>query len=166
MSPVRLGVALAGLVALGGLVAGCGGSDHGAVTDVTLPSSLGITSTVPGPQGDTAPSSTTSTAAASTGPTGDGAPVIRQLRAEPGAATCVAGVIPVTVTFEVEPQPPVRVFAVFLDGNPAGSSNLADPITIASVACDDVVHTVLLIAAGTDGATSTQAVAFRSPPPA
>ena len=81
-------------------------------------------------------------------PGADGAPVIRSLRAEPGAAACTDGTIPVTVTFAVDPQPPVRVFSVFLDGAPAGSANTADPITIAAVACDGGVHSVLLIATG------------------
>jgi hypothetical protein len=168
--PVRrtsLGVgALAGILALTAPLAGCGGTDHGGLTDVTLPSSLSITTTVPGAAGagdPSGPTSTTTTEVPPTSPPADGAPVIVSLVAEPGAATCVGGTIPVTVTFEAAAQPPVRVFSVFLDGGPAGSSNAAQPITIPAVACDGGVHTVLFIATGTNGQSSTQAVAFRSP---
>ncbi len=140
----------------------CGGGDKGGVTDVTLPSSLSITTTVPGPDGS-APTTTPVTEVPPTSPAADGAPVIRSLIAEPGAAACSGGAIPVTVTFETTAQPPVRVFSVFLDGAPGGSSATAEPITVPAVACDGGVHTVLLIATGANGQSSTQAVAFRSP---
>ena len=156
MTPVVLAMALT--VAAGA----CSGDDRGGVTDVTLPSSLSITTTIPGP--DAGVSTTTpGTEVPPTSPAADGAPVIRSLVAEPGAAVCSGGTIPVTVTFETAEQPPVRVFSVFLDGAPGGSSAVAQPITIAAVACDGGVHTVLFIATGTNGQSSTQAVAFRSP---
>ena len=73
------------------------------------------------------------------------------------------------VRFEVEPEPPVRVFTIFLDGaqTPAASSNTGPSLTI-PVPCDGAVHQVLFIATGTgtDPLSSTQAVAFRAPRPA
>lgn len=156
----RLALAVAGLTTLGA-IAGCGGGDGGRSSNVTLPSSLSIPATVPGTTVDPTPS----TEVPPTSPAADGAPVITALGAAPGAGGCVAGTLPAIVTFEVAEQPPVRVFSVFLDGAPGGSSKAAQPITVPAVACDGGVHTVLLIATGTDGQSSTQAVAFRSPRP-
>ena len=156
---VRAGGPAAALVAVGLLVSGCAGSDGARTTAVTLPASLDISTTV-----SAEPAEPTTTAVPPTSPAATGAPVIVSLDARQGAASCVAGTIPVTVTFELEPVPPVRVVSVFLDGAPAGSStSTTEPITVPAVACDGAAHTLLLIAAGTDGATSTQAVAFRSP---
>lgn len=165
MTRSRRAAALAGLVAVAGLAAACGGNGgNGSGSDVTLPSSLSITTTVPGSPTTVDPSPTT-TKVPPTSPAADGAPIIRSLQAEPGAATCANGSIPVTVTFTVDPQPPVRVFSVFLDGAPAGSANTPDPVRIAAVACDGRIHSVLLIATGPGGTSSTQAVAFRAPGP-
>ena len=36
-------------------------------------------------------------------------------------------------------------------------------LTIPAVPCDGAIHTVLFIATGSDGKSSTQAVAFRAP---
>ena len=160
---VRLAAGLLGLAALAGVTGACSGDDKGGVTDVTLPSSLSITTTVPGSDGGGASTTVPVTEVPPTSPAADGAPVIRSLVAEPGATACSGGTIPVTVTFETAEQPPVRVFSVFLDGAPGGSSSTPQPITIPAVACDGGVHTVLFIATGTNGQSSTQAVAFRSP---
>lgn len=162
----RRALALLGLTALAvvPVAAGCSSGDGPAPSDVTLPSSLSVPASGPG-TGPTSTTSTTTEVVPPTSPAAEGAPIIRSLVAEPGAATCAAGTIPAVVTFEVAEQPPVRVFSVFLDGAPAGSSNSSQPITVPAVACDGGVHTVLLIATGTDGQSSTQAVAFRSPRP-
>ena len=153
-------------MALASLAAACGGSGgNDAGSDVTLPSSLSITTTVPGSPTATVDPGPTTTEVPPTSPAADGAPIIRSLQAEPGAAACAHGTIPVEVTFSVDPQPPVRVFSVFLDGAPAGSANTPDPITIAAVPCDGGIHSVLLIATGPGGRSSTQAFAFRSPEP-
>jgi hypothetical protein len=148
------------LIALAAITAGCGGSDGGSGPDVTLPSSLSIPATTSSTAG---PATTTTVEVPPTNPTGDGAPIIVSVKAEPGADTCTAGSIPALVTFEVEPQPPVRVFSVFLDGAPAISSGTPGVLTIERVPCDGAIHTVLFIATGTDGQSSTQAVAFRAP---
>jgi hypothetical protein len=152
-----------GLSALA-VLGGCSGSDGGRSSDVTLPSSLSVPATTPGAGGTLEPAPTTEVPP--TSPAAEGAPVITALTAEPGADACTAGTIPAVVTFQVADQPPVRVFSVFLDGAPGASSNLAQPLTIPAVPCDGGVHTVLLIATGADGQSSTQAVAFRSPRPA
>jgi hypothetical protein len=162
-SPARLAAVVLGVAALTTAAGACSGGDKGGITDVTLPSSLSITTTVPGSDGGTAPTTAPVTEVPPTSPAADGAPVIRSLVAEPGAASCTGGTIPVTVTFETSEQPAVRVFSVFLDGAPGGSSATPQPITIPAVACDGGVHTVLFIATGTNGQSSTQAVAFRSP---
>jgi hypothetical protein len=159
----RLATLVVGSVALTTVAGACSGGDKGGVTDITLPSSLSVTTTVPGPDGGATPSTAPVTEVPPTSPAADGAPVIRSLVAEPGAATCVGGTIPVIVTFETAEQPAVRVFSVFLDGAPGGSSTTPQPITVPAVACDGGVHTVLFIATGTNGQSSTQAVAFRSP---
>jgi hypothetical protein len=159
----RHAAAVAGaLVALAAVGAGCGGGDEGSGPDVTLPSSLSIPATTSSTAG---PSTTTTVEVPPTNPTGDGAPIIVSVKAEPGADTCSGGSIPALVTFEVEPQPPVRVFSVFLDGAPAISSGSPGVLTIERVPCDGAIHTVLFIATGTDGQSSTQAVAFRAPRP-
>jgi hypothetical protein len=157
--PTRSAPLVLGLVVLTATAGACSGADKGGVTDVTLPSSLSITTTVPGAASTTTPV----TDVPPTSPAADGAPVIRSLVAEPGAAACSGGTIPVRVTFETADQPPVRVFSVFLDGAPGGSSATIQPITVAGVACDGGVHTILFIATGTNGQSSTQAVAFRAP---
>jgi hypothetical protein len=154
-------VALALLAVSGPVLAACGGDSDDA-TDVTLPSSLGISTTVPGP---TTSSSTTSTTSGvpPTDPAPDGAPVLLSVRAAPGA--CANGTTSATVTFDAASTPPVRVFTVFLDGADAGASNTTLPITVPNVPCDGNVHSVLLIATGTDGSSATQSVAFRAPRP-
>jgi hypothetical protein len=155
----RRGVGLLGaLVALSSVAAGCGGSDGGSGPDVTLPSSLSIPATTSSTAGPA-----TTVEVPPTNPTGDGAPIIVSVKAEPGADTCTGGAIPATITFEVEPQPPVRVFSVFLDGTPAIASGSPGVLTIPRVPCDGAIHTVLFIATGVDGQSSTQAVAFRAP---
>lgn len=154
---------LLGVIALGAL-AGCSGDDGGTSSSVTLPSSLSITTTVPGSATTTAPTPST-TSVPPTNPAADGAPVITSLTAEPGASGCTNGTIPAVVTFTVTDQPPVRVFSVFLDGAPGGASNTAGPLTIAAVPCDGGVHRVDFIATGFDGQSSAQAVAFRAPRP-
>lgn len=163
MSPRRAAAIVGALVVLAAGTAGCGGSDGGAGPEVTLPSSLGIPATTSSTAG---PATTTTVEVPPTSPTGDGAPIIVSVKAEPGADTCTAGAIPALVTFEVEPQPPVRVFSVFLDGTPAISSATPGVLTIERVPCDGAIHTVLFIATGIDGQSSTQAVAFRAPRPA
>jgi hypothetical protein len=162
---VPLAASLAGLLALAALSSACGSSGEADTTGVTLPSSLSVTTTVPGSTDTTAAAEPTTTSVPLAGPAADGAPVITALRAEPGSAGCVAGAIAAVVSFDVGPEPPIRVFSVFLDGAPAGSSNTAAPITIGAVPCDGGAHTVLFIATGTNGQSSTQAVAFRSPRP-
>lgn len=157
----RRGTAVAGaLLALAAVAAGCGGSDGGSSPEVTLPSSLSIPATTSSIAGT---ATSTTVEVPPTSPTGDGAPIIVSVKAEPGADTCTAGAIPALITFEVEPQPPVRVFSVFLDGSPAISSATPGVLTIERVPCDGAIHTVLFIATGTDGQSSTQAVAFRAP---
>lgn len=148
------------VIALALIGAACGGSDGGSGPEVTLPSSLSIPATTSSTAG---PATTTTVEVPPTNPTGDGAPIIVSVKAEPGADTCTAGTIPAVITFEVEPQPPVRVFSVFLDGTPAISSATPGVLTIERVPCDGGIHTVLFIATGTDGQSSTQAVAFRAP---
>jgi hypothetical protein len=143
---VPLAASLAGLLALAALSSACGSSGEADTTGVTLPSSLSVTTTVPG--------STDTTAAAE--PTTTSVPL---------AGPAAGGAIAAVVSFDVGPEPPIRVFSVFLDGAPAGSSNTAAPITIGAVPCDGGAHTVLFIATGTNGQSSTQAVAFRSPRP-
>lgn len=157
----RRHLALSGaLVALAVVASGCGGNDDGSAPDVTLPSSLSIPATT---ASTAAPATTTTVEVPPTNPTGDGAPIIVSVTAEPGADTCTAGSIPATITFEVEPQPPVRVFTVFLDGQPAIATGAPGVLTIPRVPCDGAIHTVLFIATGNDGQSSTQAVAFRAP---
>jgi hypothetical protein len=157
-----LGLGLGAVITVAAL-GGCSGSDGAGRSDVTLPSSLSVPATVPGAGGTTVGPSPSTTEVPPTSPAADGAPIIRSLVAEPGATSCTAGTIPAVVTFEVADQPPVRVLSVFLDGAPGGSSNTVQPITVAAVPCDGGVHTVLLIATGVDGQSSTQAVAFRAP---
>ena len=160
MSRRRTAALAGGLVALATVAAGCGGSDGGSSPDPTLPSSLSVPASTSSTAGPTTP---TTGEGPPTNPTGDGAPVIVSVKAEPGATACTGGAIPALVTFEVEPQPPVRVFSVFLDGAPAISSANPGVLTIERVPCDGAIHTVLFIATGTDGKSSTQAVAFRAP---
>jgi len=155
---------MAALLALAAVGCASGGSSADP-PDVTLPGSIDAPvdphATVTTPTSSSAPSSTTTTAAG-------GLATVESLRAEPGAAACVAGTIPVVVTFSVRSVRPVRVFNVYLDGarEPAASSNTADPLTIAAVPCDGQSHQVLLIAAVDQDDVATQSAAFRAPGPA
>jgi len=160
-------------VGLALLLGACGGDDGGETggADVTLPSSLSLP-----PTSSTTATSTPTTASSphvgegppATNPTVDGAPVIVSVRAEKGADACTDGTIPAVIIAEVEPNPPVRVFSAFLDGNQteaAASATTPGPLTIPAVACDGAVHMVSFIALGVDGRASTQAVAFLAPRP-
>jgi len=156
-------------LALAVAAVGCSGADHGAVTDVTLPSSLSIPTTVPGGSTSTVAPAPSTTTVPPTNPEVDGAPVILSLVAEPGAAACSGGTIPALVRFELAPEPPVRVVTVFLDASrdAAAAANSGTSLTIPAVPCDGGVHQVLFIATGTgsgaDVRSSTQAVAFQAP---
>jgi hypothetical protein len=161
----RLGTLVGGLVAVASLAGACSGGDDPTTSDITLPSSLSVPATTPDHGGVTTTTGATTSSTSEVPPTNpapDGAPVITDLIAEPGADSCTDGTIPAVISFAVAPQPPVRVFSVFLDGQPAGASNEAAPITV-SVPCDGEVHLVLFIATDFDARSSTEAVSFRAP---
>jgi hypothetical protein len=163
----RLVTAAVTVAALAGLaLAGCSDDSGGGDTDLTLPSSLSAPTTTPG----VSTSSTTSTSLASTSttvsvpptnPAAPGAPLLSELAAVAGP--CVSGNTTAVVTYRVEPEPPIRIVAAFLDGEPAGTSTTAEPITLPPVPCDGAVHQVQVIATGTDGTSSARAAAFSAP---
>jgi hypothetical protein len=155
--------ALLASVGLAVVVSGCsGGSDE---EDVTLPSSLAIPTAEPG-----AASASTTTSTATSLPTSaaipaDGAPGFSALQAELAQATCTDGAVDVAITFELDPEPPVRIVTAFVDGSttPAGAAaGDAGSVTAAGVPCDGNAHLILVIATAQGGST-TQSATVRTP---
>ena len=146
------------LLAAAALVSGCAGDGGEKATPSSLTLPPGTATTAPPTTGATGPVVTPPT-----NPPADGAPNVLALAAEATAPACPDGTTPLEVSFTVADQPPVRVFSVFVDGTPAVASGAPGPLTVPSVPCDGDVHPVQLIATGTDGASSTRAVAFRAP---
>lgn len=157
---VAAAVGVAGLALLAG---GCSGGDDPAVV---LPSSL---ATVPSTAGDTTGSSTAPATDATVPTSATVSPVVSppsltDVRATVTGSTCPGPDIPVVVTFASTSEPPVRSFSAFVEGTQVGVSTVMGPMTIA-VPCDGVAHSILVVATGEDGRSSTQAVAVLTPKP-
>ncbi|HEY6531667.1 MAG TPA: hypothetical protein VIY72_05150 [Acidimicrobiales bacterium] len=150
---------LAGVVVL---AAACGGGDD-EQPSVTLPSSLTAPTTTPGAIPSTqAPATTT----APERPRPDGSPGISAVRAELAQPGCANGATGVVVTVELAPEPPVRAVTAFLDGSTTAAAAVNGPasaLTVPSVPCDGVVHSILVIATGENRVSTTEAVAIRTP---
>ena len=163
----RLVTAVVTVAAVAGLaLAGCsddsGGAD--ADTDLSLPSSLSAPTTAPGaspstPTSTPVASTTTTARVPATNPTPAGAPVMSELTVVPGP--CVAGSTTAVISYRVEPDPPVRIVAAFLDRAEAvaGTSTTAGPITLPPVPCDGAIHQVQVIATGTGAPARSSALA-------
>jgi hypothetical protein len=158
----------AALLASAGLalvVSGCsGGSDE---VLVVLPSSLAIPTTAPGATSTSTTTSTATSPSTSAAIPADGSPGLSGLRAELGQPACTDGAADVAITFELAPDPPVRIITAFVDGSttPAGSARGdAGSITAAAVPCDGNTHLILVIATSQGGQSTTQSVSVRTPP--
>jgi hypothetical protein len=152
----RAAAATACVVAITSLLVGCSGdSDRSAnVSPPTTGGDGGTSSTVPGHGGD--PGLTV--------PEGADAPALSGVTAAPTLSSCTGPTIPVAVTFAAAATPPVRWFTVFVEGDQAGISPVQGSLTV-DVPCDGVAHTLLVIATGENGASSTESVAVRTPSP-
>ena len=159
MTSRRPGLMVGVLLAVAALLSGCdsNGGTEAVPSSLTLPPD-------PGAPNSSTTSATGPVVTPPTNPPAEGAPNVLTLAAEATDPACPGGTTPVEVSFSAADQPPVRVFSVFVDGTPAVASGSPGALIVPSVACDGDVHAVQLIATGTDGASSTRAVAFRAPP--
>jgi hypothetical protein len=89
---------------------------------------------------------------------------LTSVTAELAQATCTGSEVPVDVTFVAAAEPPVRWFSVFVETTQAGLSKVPGTLSVA-VPCDGSAHSILVIATGENGRTSTESVAVRTPSP-